>query len=118
MKEETEKYSSELAMFDLTLLNAECSQANFDDVVISGLKKGIPPEVLTRLKEIWIKTKQIAGEVVAVGKIIVRQIFDFIMDNPKLTVGLAIGAAVASLIAGIPFFGAMLEPLSTIISNK
>ena len=111
------QYSPEHGLFDLTLLNAESSAANFDDVVIEGIQRGIPPELLTRLKELWEKTKLIAGEIVAVGKIIVQQIFNFLKDNPKLTLGIALGAAVSALIAGIPFIGAILEPISTIIST-
>ena len=50
--EATLKYSPELGLFDLTLLNAESSTANFDNVIIEGTKRGIPPELLTRLKEL------------------------------------------------------------------
>ena len=81
-----------------------------------GLRKGIPPEVLTRLKDLWEKTKVIAGEVVSIGKIIVQKIFEFLKDNPKLTIGLAFGAAVSVLIAGVPFIGPILAPLAITIS--
>lgn len=59
------------------MLNAERLQAEFDDVVIDGVKRGIPSEILTRLKEIWEATQEIAGEVIAIGKIIVMSIIDF-----------------------------------------
>ena len=35
-----------------------------------------------------------AGEIIAIGRIVVQQIFDFLKANPKLTIGLAIGAAI------------------------
>jgi len=111
------EYSSEQGLFDLTLLNAESSSENFDDVVIEGMQKGIPLELLTRLRQIWDKTKVIAGELISIGKIIVQQVFAFLNENPKLTLGLALGAVVASLIAGIPLFGPILEPVSTIIAT-
>lgn len=111
------QFSSEQALFELTLLNAESSKSEFDDVVISGLKRGIPPEILTRLKELWQHTKVVAGEVVAIGKIIVQKIIDFLLANEKLAIGLAIGAAVSVLIAGIPFLGPLLAPISTLVAT-
>jgi hypothetical protein len=107
----------EQGMFELTLLNAEMSSTSFDDAVVDALDRGIPPEVVTRLKELWEKTKLIAGEIVAIGKIIVRQIIDFLRANPKLTIGLALGAAVGALVGGLPFIGSLLQPLSTLIAT-
>lgn len=103
-------------LFELTLLNAENKDAEFDDLFLNGLKRDIPAEIITRLYEIWMQTKVIAGEIIAVGKIIVKKIIDFLMANPKMTVGIAVGAALATLIAGIPFIGPILAPLSTTIS--
>lgn len=101
----------EQGLFELTLLNAEKIENDFDDVVLDGIKRGIPPEILTRLKELWEVSKNIAGEVIAVGKIIVSTIIEFIKANSRLTIGAAIGAAVTVLIAGIPFVGPILAPL-------
>ena len=103
-------------MFELSLMNAEASSAQFDDVVVEALNRGIPPELVTRLKELWEKTKVVAGEIVAIGKIIVRQIIEFLRQNPKLTIGMALGVAVAVLIGGIPFIGPLLQPLATLIA--
>jgi len=111
------QYSPEQGLFDLTLLNAENSISDFDDVVVEGIQRGVPPELLTRLRQIWDITKVIAGELISIGKIIVQQIFTFLKENPKLTLGLALGAIVSSLIAGIPFLGPILEPLSTLIAT-
>ena len=112
-----DELSPEKGLFELTLLNAESSGSTFDDVVIEGIKNGIPPEILTRLKGIWEVTKQIAGEVVAVGKIVIKQIFDFIKNNPHITIGLALGAAVATLVGGIPLLGPLLQPTSQLIGS-
>jgi hypothetical protein len=103
-------------MFELSLMNAEASSAQFDDVVVEALNLGIPTELVTRLKELWEKAKVIAGEIVAIGKIIVRQIIEFLRQNPKLTIGMALGVAVAVLIGGIPFIGPLLQPLATLIA--
>jgi hypothetical protein len=100
-----------LALLELTMLNAESSDAEFDDVVIEGVRRGIPVEVLTRLSELWSQTKLIAGEIVAVGKVIVQKIFEFLLANPNLTIGIAVGAAVTALISSIPLVGSILAPL-------
>jgi hypothetical protein len=107
----TATITPEQGLFELTLLNAEQNESNFEEVVLEGIKRGFPPEILTRLKELWEFSKKIAGEVIAIGKIIVKTIFDFIKANPELTIGAAIGAAVSLLIMSIPFFGPILAPL-------
>jgi hypothetical protein len=107
----------EQALFELTLLNAEKLQEEFEDVVIEGVKRGIPPEILTRLKDLWEITQDIAGELIAVGKIIVLAIIDFLKANPTLLAGMALGAAVSSLVSTIPFLGPLLLPLSMVIST-
>jgi len=111
------QYTPKQALFELSLLNAEEADASFDDVVVDGISKGIPAELLTRLRELWEKTKKVGGEVIAVGKIIVRAIFNFLKANPDLTIGMAIGAAFASLIALIPFIGPILAPSSVILGG-
>lgn len=108
--------TEEQGLFELTLLNAEISHEQFDDFIVVGLSRGIPAEIITRLKNLWDFTKCIAGEVVAIGKIIVQKIFAFLKANPSLTIGIALGAALGALIAGIPFLGPLLAPLSTTLS--
>jgi hypothetical protein len=105
-----------LALFELTMLNAESSDSEFDDVVVEGVRRGIPVEVLTRLSELWSQTKLVAGEVIAVGKIIVKKIVEFLLANPNLVIGIALGAAVTALISSIPFVGSLLAPIVATIS--
>lgn len=108
--------TKERGMFELTLLNAEVSREQLDDVLVIGLNRGIPPEIMTRLESVWGMTRTIAGEVVAIGKIVVMKIFEFLKANPNLTIGIALGAAVGALISGIPFLGALLAPLVSALS--
>jgi hypothetical protein len=112
----TQTLKPEQGMVEVMLMNAEASTAHFDDVAVDLIYRGMPSELVTRLRELWEQTKSIAGEIVAIGKIIVLQIVDFLKKNPKLPVGLALGAAVASLIGGIPFFGAMLQPVAMTVA--
>lgn len=102
---------SNKAMLELTLLNAETSGSTFDEFILSGLARDIPPEILTRMKDLWDKTKQVGDEVIAIGKIIVLKIIDFLKKHPKLAASLAIGAAVYVLSNGVPVIGHFLAPL-------
>lgn len=115
--ETTQLLKPEQGMFELTLMNAEASSATFDDIAVEALNRGIPPELVTRLKELWDKAKVIAGEVVAIGKIIVRQIIEFLRQNPKLSVGMALGVAVGVLIGGIPWIGPIIQPMATLVAS-
>lgn len=109
--------SPEQGIFELSLINGEISDNNFDDFVIEFIRKGVPVEIITRLRDLWDTTKYVAGEIIAIGKIVVQKILEFLKANPKLTIGLAIGAAAATLIAGIPIIGSLIAPLSTTIST-
>lgn len=102
----------EQGAFELTLLNAEYAGTAFDDVLVEGLNLGIPAEIMTRLESIWGTTRTVAGEIVAVGKIIVSQIFAFFRANPGITIGIALGAAVGALTTAIPFIGPLLAPVA------
>ncbi|HFH3882451.1 hypothetical protein [Pseudomonas aeruginosa] len=99
--------------FELTLLNAECARDQFDDLVIEGLSLGIPAEIMTRLEAIWSTTRKIAGEVITVGRIVVRQILAFIKAHPGIAIGVAIGAAIGGITSAIPFIGPLLAPITT-----
>ncbi|HBO7163476.1 TPA: hypothetical protein L4967_004945 [Pseudomonas aeruginosa] len=105
--------TKEQGAFELTLLNAECSRDRFDDLLIEGLNLGIPTELMTRLEPIWSTTKQVAGEVVTIGRIVVRQILAFIKAHPGIAIGVAVGAAIGGLTSAIPFIGPLLAPIAT-----
>ena len=110
------EFTQEQGLFELSMLNAERAQYEFDDVMVEGLNMGIPPEILTRLQELWEATKEIAGEIVAIGKIIVMEIINFLRANATIAVGVAIGAAVSSLLLIIPFIGPLLFPLAALLT--
>jgi hypothetical protein len=106
------------ALLEMTLADAEAASEKFDDLLVEGINRGIPPEVMTRLSEIWEQTRIVAGHVVNIGKIIVLKIFEFLKANPHLTVGAALGAAVAVLVASaIPFLGALIAPLAAVVAG-
>lgn len=105
------------AMLELSMMNADVGNQNFDDVIIDALNRGIPPEVVTRLQDIWTATKKIGNEVIAIGKIIVREIVRFLKENTKITVGIAIGAAITFLVASVPFVGPILAPYVAVLAT-
>ena len=77
---------------------------------------GLPHEVMIRLHELASYTKKAGNKVLAVGKIVLLKIIEFVKAHPNLVIGAgigtALGAAVASLITSIPFLGPLLAPLA------
>jgi hypothetical protein len=109
--------NSSEALFELSLINAEESNSNFDDFFIWGTEKGIPPEILTRLKKVWDFTKVAIEESISIGKIIVNTIWKFMKAHPQLSIGLALGAAIGLLVTAIPFVGPLLAPLVATLTS-
>jgi len=104
-----------LAQTDLMVLQAQTKGQQWLDAVVTFTNKGVPPEVITRLQELWEVTKTIGEQVFEIGKIIVIKLIDFIIANPSLAIGLALGAAIGSLTSMIPFIGPIIAPLATAI---
>jgi len=95
-------------------------QVNADSMSSSDLyvwlnDTDLPHEVTIRLHELATYTTKAGNKVLAVGKIILIQIIEFVKAHPNLVVGAgigaAVGAAVAMLINSIPFLGPFLAPL-------
>ena len=70
---------------------------------------GLPHEVTIRLHELANYTKKSGNKVLAVGKIVLIKILEFVKAHPFLVLGAGIsavvGAAVASLITAVPLLG-------------
>lgn len=77
---------------------------------------GLPHEVNIRLHELITYTKKVGSKVIAVGKIVLIKILEFVKAHPFLVIGAGIGAvvgaAVASLITAVPIFGQLLAPVA------
>lgn len=104
------------AKLKMAVLNSNAMEVDRIDAITQLMESGLPQEVITRIDELWEKTKIIGGQVIHIGKIILIEIMKFIKENPHLAVGVAIGAAVAALISMIPFLGPILAPLAAVIS--
>ncbi|MGI9213462.1 MAG: hypothetical protein ACR2HF_13400 [Methylococcaceae bacterium] len=103
------------AQLELMLLNGATHNLDWADIVTLLNNRGAKLELVTRMQELWEKTKIIAGEVVNVGRIIVMKLWEFIRANPNLVLGVAIGAALGALVNLIPFIGPWLAPIAMAI---
>lgn len=99
------------ALLEVSMLNAEYMKKDSTDLTVQCLNMGMPAELVTRMEQVWATTKEIAGEIVQVGKIIVGKILEFIKANQNLSIGVAIGAAVSVVVGLIPFVGPLIAPL-------
>jgi len=104
------------AKLKLTILNSNAIELDRVDTVTQLTNMGLPQEVITRIEDLWEKTKIIGGQVIHIGKVILAEIMKFIKENPHLAVGVAIGAALGALTSLIPFIGPLLAPLVTAVS--
>ncbi len=73
----------------------------------------MPASVLLTLEPIWRTTKKLGGRVIALGKIILFKIIEFIQAHSHTAIGMAIGAAIGALSSLIPFIGPLLAPVAT-----
>ena len=103
------------ATFELFDLNSDVHNLEWVDIVTLLNNRGAKLELVTRMQELWEKTKIIAGEVVNIGRILVLKIWEFIKANPNLFLGVAIGAAIGALVGLIPFIGQILAPIAIAI---
>jgi hypothetical protein len=99
------------ARLELALWQAEAEMASSSDLYVRLTEMGLPSEVAIRLKELLEFVKTIGEKTVNIGKIVVLKLIEFIEKNPNLATGIALGVAVSSLIASIPFLGHILAPI-------
>ena len=112
------KETASLAQSNLkiALWQVEAESMTSSDLYIWLNELGLPHEVSIRLREIVTYTKKTGSKVIAIGKIVLIKIIEFIKLHPFLVmgagVGAVIGAAIATLITSIPFLGQLLAPLA------
>ena len=104
------------AKLKLSILNSNAIELDRVDTVAELTNMGLPQEVITRIEDLWEKTKEVGGQIIHIGKVILAEIMKFIKENPNLAVGVAIGAALGALISLIPFIGPLLAPLVSVVS--
>ncbi len=107
------------ANLKLALWNADANSVSSSDLYIRLQQLGLPEEVVTRLHNIISLTKKVGSKVIAVGKIIVLRILEFVKAHPFLVagagIGFVVGSAIAALITSIPLVGPLLLPIAAIL---
>jgi hypothetical protein len=103
-----EKMKLPQAKLELALWQADADMASSSDLYIRLTEMGLPSEVAIRLKELLEIVKPIGGKMISIGKIIALKLIAFIEQHPHLATGIALGAAISSLIASVPFLGPIL----------
>jgi hypothetical protein len=106
-----------MAQIDLMVMQTEVKDKKWLDAVVEFTNKGVPPEVVMRLQELWEVTKTIGNQVYEVGKILVMKIIEFIMANPGMAIGVVLGVAVGSLTNMIPWIGTIMAPIAMAIGG-
>ncbi|WP_310383961.1 hypothetical protein [Roseateles sp.] len=99
------------ARLELALWQVEAEIASSSDLYIRLTEMGLPSEVAIRLKELLEFVKTIGEKTFSIGKIVVLKLIEFIEKHPNMATGIALGAAVSSLIASIPVLGYLLAPI-------
>lgn len=100
------------ANLKLTLWNAEAESIKNSDLYIWLQESGLPSEVAIRMLQLISTSAEVGGRLIHVGKIILIRIIDFVKENSNLVIGVAVGAAIGSLINAVPFLGSILMPIS------
>lgn len=100
------------ARLELALWQADADMSSSSDLYIRLTEMGLPSEVVIRLKSLLEIVKPIGNKMISIGKIIALKLIEFIEQHPNLATGIALGAAVSSLVASIPFLGLILAPIA------
>ena len=103
--------------FELLGLQAKAVKLEELEFVTTFTNLGLPQEVITRLQGLFNEVKEIAGQTINIGKIIIMKLMEFVKTNPNMAIGLAVGLGLSilsgMLISSIPFIG---QGLSLIIT--
>lgn len=107
--------STAQANLKMALWQVDADSMSSSELYAWLVDSGLPHEVTIRLHELASYTKKSGNKVLAVGKIILIKIIEFIKAHPNLAMGVALGAAVGLLVNSIPFIGPILAPLATVL---
>ncbi|MEH2378112.1 MAG: hypothetical protein V7K27_04280 [Nostoc sp.] len=112
----SEKLSAAQANLKITLWNAEAGAIKSSDFYEYLQDMGLPEEVVTRLHDLVRHTIKIGKKVIAIGKVLLFKIVEFVKTHPFLVAGAGIAAVVSAVIynwiVSIPWLGHFLEPVA------
>lgn len=103
--------------FELLALQAKAAKLEEIEFVTAFTNLGLPQEVITRLQTLFHEVKEIAGQTINIGKIIIMKLIEFVKENPNMAIGLSVGIGLTilsgMLINLIPVIGNWLSTLIT-----
>ncbi len=99
------------ANLKLSLWQLQVESVRNSDLYLWLQDCGLPQEVVVRLHRLVDYTEEVGGKTLALGKIILLKLVEFVKSHPNLTAGAAVGAAAAILVNAIPFLGPVLAPV-------
>ncbi|MFM6203826.1 hypothetical protein [Planktothrix sp.] len=103
------------ANLKLALWQVDADSMSSSDLFVWLNDSGLPLEVTTRLHQLVTYTKKAGHKVIAIGKIILIKIIEFVQANRNLVMGMAVGVAAGFLANAIPFVGPFLAPIATLL---
>lgn len=103
----------ELQRFDNPRFNEDNARGLIDEMS-SGLKlpESMKAEFDRKMVTLFQQTKIIAGKLINIGRIVFAKIYQFIQDNPNMTLGTIIGAVFGFFLAVVPLIGGILSLIS------
>jgi hypothetical protein len=107
--------STAQANLKMALWQVDADSMTSSDLYAWLVDSGLPHEVTIRLHELASYTKKSGNKVLAIGKILLIKIIEFIKAHPNLAMGVALGAAVGLLVNSVPVLGSVLAPLATVL---
>ncbi|MDR2092503.1 MAG: hypothetical protein LBP58_04200 [Azoarcus sp.] len=115
MVTEVVRLSRAQAELELELLEIEAEGIETGELYASLRAIKLPREVAARLEALAEVSRRIGDKVIAVGRIIVMKLLEFIRRNPAMAAGMALGAAVSVLVNAVPMLGNLLAPVALVI---
>lgn len=104
------------AIKDLGLMDIEGLRRTKDEVFEFFMERNLHKVAIGYITKLWDYTKEIAGSIINIGKIILSKIMDFIIDNKNMAFGAALGAIAGAMltpfVGWIPFLGSALSALT------
>lgn len=104
------------AVKDLLIEEIIALKQNKDELFEFFMIRNLPRQIIHYITKLWDYTHKIGESVVAIGKIILYNIINFIKKNHNMTFGAALGAIAgamaSSFVSWIPFIGQALSVMS------
>lgn len=128
---ETSQLSASQARLKLTILSKQAEAKNSYEVYSEMKGLGLPDDIIAILRKILAVTSKVAGKVIAIGKIIVIHLLDYVAKHPLQAAGITVGLGVTFTLgvglhglfamvpglAGVPILGGLLSKLALLIAS-